>query len=49
VRNIKIHLIEDNTGDARLIREPLAEVKGATIDLEGIVRLSADLERREGL
>jgi len=46
VKNIKILLIEDNTGDARLIGEVLAEVKGATFDLEGIVRLTAELERR---
>jgi len=46
VRNIKILLIEDNTGDASLVREVLAGVKGATFDLEGLERPSAELERR---
>ena len=44
-RHIKVLLIEDNPGDARLIREMLAEVRGATFDLEWVDRLSAGLER----
>jgi len=39
-------LIEANPGDASLIREVLARVKGATFDLEFVERPSAELERR---
>ncbi|MFQ5795069.1 MAG: ATP-binding protein [Candidatus Bipolaricaulia bacterium] len=42
--HIKVLLIEDNPGDARLIREVLAEVKGASFDLECADRLSIGLE-----
>jgi PAS domain S-box-containing protein len=42
---IKVLLIEDNPGDARLIREMLAEERGATFDLERADRLSTGLER----
>jgi DNA-binding response OmpR family regulator len=38
-------LIEDNPGDARLIREMLAEVKTVAFDLEWADRLSTGLER----
>jgi DNA-binding response OmpR family regulator len=38
-------LIEDNPGDARLIREMLAEARGVSFDLEQADRLSAGLER----
>jgi DNA-binding NarL/FixJ family response regulator len=42
---IKVLLIEDNPGDARLIREMLADVSGAWFDLEYADRLSSGLER----
>lgn len=42
---IRILLVEDNPGDARLIREMLAEAGGALFDLEWADRLSAGLER----
>jgi MinD-like ATPase involved in chromosome partitioning or flagellar assembly/CheY-like chemotaxis protein len=38
-------LIEDNPGDARLIREMLAEVRGGTFNLEHTNRLSTGLSR----
>jgi PAS domain S-box-containing protein len=41
---IKILLIEDNRGDARLIREMLAEVPDASWKLESTSRLSTGLE-----
>lgn len=44
-KHIKVLLIEDNPGDARLIREMLAEVKSAPFDLEHADRLSTGLER----
>ena len=44
-KHIKVLLIEDNPGDVRLIREILAEVRGARFDLECADRLSAGLER----
>jgi len=42
---IKVLLIEDNPGDAGLIRKLLAEVGGATFNLEYADRLSTGLER----
>jgi len=42
---IKILLIEDNPGDARLIREMLAEVRSVPFDLEQVNRLQTGLER----
>jgi two-component system cell cycle sensor histidine kinase/response regulator CckA len=42
---IRVLLIEDNPGDARLIREMLAEARGALFDLECADRPSAGLER----
>jgi len=42
---IKVLLIEDNPGDAGLIRKLLAEVGGATFNLEYTDRLSTGLER----
>jgi len=44
-KHIKVLLIEDNPGDARLIGETLAEVKGALFDLECANKLSTGLER----
>jgi len=45
VRNIKTLVIEDNTGDARLIQEMLIEAGSNQSDLERCDRLSAGLER----
>jgi DNA-binding response OmpR family regulator len=42
---MKVLLIEDNPGDARLIQEMLAEERGATFDLERADRLSTGLGR----
>jgi signal transduction histidine kinase len=44
-RHTKILLIEDNPGDARLLRETLADGKGMSFELECADRLSAGLER----
>lgn len=44
-KRIKVLLIEDNPGDARLIDEMLAEAKGVIFDLECTNRLSTGLER----
>ena len=42
---IRILLVEDNPGDARLIREMLSDVKGTAFDLEEAVRLSEARDR----
>ena len=42
---INVLLIEDNPGDARLIREMLTESRGALFDLECADCLSTGLER----
>jgi len=42
---IKVLLIEDNPGDARLIREALAEARGATFDVLCAERLKEGLQR----
>jgi len=44
-KHLLVLLIEDNPADARLIRELLAEAKGAAFDLECADHLSAGLER----
>ena len=44
-KHIKVLLIEDNPGDARLIRQMLAEVGTALFDLEWAGQLSTGLER----
>ena len=41
---IKVLLIEDNPGDARLIQEMVSEVDGAKFDLEHVDRLSIGLK-----
>jgi len=41
----KVLLIEDNPGDARLIREMIAEVPGAAFEVECAERLAQGLER----
>jgi signal transduction histidine kinase len=43
--SLKVLLIEDNPGDARLIRELLTEEKGGSFRLECTDRLSAAIER----
>lgn len=43
-KQIKVLLIEDNSGDARLIREMLSDVGNATFDMRCADRLSAGLE-----
>ncbi len=45
---IKLLLIEDNPGDARLIREALSGVSGDAVEVEVADRLSAGLARIEG-
>jgi DNA-binding response OmpR family regulator len=42
---IKILLVEDNPGDAGLIREILAEVEGACFEIDWVPQLSAALEK----
>ena len=47
-KHIKVLLIEDNPGDARLIREVLAQVEGMSFDLEWADRLSMGMNRLGG-
>ncbi len=42
---IKVLMIEDNLGDARLINEMIKEVSGVTVKLEHSLRLSTALEK----
>lgn len=51
MERIKVLLIEDNPGDARLIKEMLTEAGNISFDLEWKERLSTGLERlaREGI
>ena len=42
---IRVLVVEDNPGDARLVREYLAQANGATFELECVGRLAAALER----
>ncbi|MCC6418750.1 MAG: SpoIIE family protein phosphatase [Gemmataceae bacterium] len=44
-REVRVLLIEDNRGDARLIQEYLAEVEGMKFRLECVERFGAGLER----
>ena len=46
--SIKVLLIEDNPGDARLIREMLVETGDASVELECADRLGTGLERLAG-
>jgi two-component system, cell cycle response regulator len=45
MRRIRVLLIEDNPGDARLIRELLSEIKETCFEVEWVPELSAGLER----
>ncbi|MCL4503403.1 MAG: PAS domain S-box protein, partial [Deltaproteobacteria bacterium] len=45
IRNTRILLVEDNPGDARLIREMLAEVEGASFEIDWASQLSTGLEK----
>ncbi len=45
---IRVLLVEDNPGDARLIRELLARARGFQFELERAERLTAALERLKG-
>ncbi len=44
-KHIKVLLIEDNPGDAQLIKEMLAEARGIVFDLKCAEKLSTGLER----
>lgn len=44
-RRYKILLVEDNPGDARLVRESLAETRQSPFDVEVVGRLEAAVER----
>src|SRR4030043_1195561 len=44
-KKVKILLIEDNPGDARLIKEMLAEAPDVSFELKSANRLSTGLER----
>jgi PAS domain S-box-containing protein len=45
IRKLKVLLIEDNAGDARLIREYLSDEAGADFSVEHVPLLAAGLER----
>ena len=45
--NVRVLLIEDNPGDARLVLEMLSEVAGMPLEMEHAERLSTGLERLE--
>jgi len=45
LKRIKVLLIEDSRGDARLIEEYLAEVEGLRFEVEGAARLAQGMER----
>jgi signal transduction histidine kinase len=47
-QTFKILLIEDNPGDARLIKEFLSETNGAAFELDSVDRLSEGLVRLDG-
>ena len=44
-KSIKVLLIEDNPGDARLVREALADARNTSFELECVDRLSTGLKR----
>lgn len=46
---IRILLIEDNPGDARLIKEFLGEITGTTFELDSVDNLSDGLKRLDGI
>lgn len=46
-KRIKVLLVEDNPGDARLMQETLADVKGIAFDIEWVDLLSRGLERSQ--
>jgi signal transduction histidine kinase len=48
VRPIKVLLIEDNPGDARLIREYLGEIPGKAFEMDWVDRLSEGLKHIDG-
>ncbi len=48
MEHIKVLLIEDNPGDARLVKEMLVKAENTSFDLEWKERLSAGLERIAG-
>jgi DNA-binding response OmpR family regulator len=45
IQRFTVLLVEDNPGDARLIRESLSEVAGDYFDLETVDRLAAAIQR----
>ena len=44
---IKVLLVEDNPGDARLIRELLADSRNTQFEFEWVDRLSKGLQRED--
>src|SRR5438067_2414027 len=45
---IRVLLVEDSPGDARLIQEYLAEVEGLRLEVEGAARLTQGMTRLAG-